>query len=487
MKRKKRDCFLSRRGFSRMEILLVGVLVASLAAMTWHKLAGKDAEDQAGDQAGGDWIENEPQQERTVEELSGVYARDEEGLDDPIDDGFTPMAYGLGDDDLNLQRAAAAGVTVSAFVRNELEMAMRDEDGRVRVDWSDLGRRVRRLDEASLPEAWHLVQALPWSEERQDMLKAIMGQWAHTQPRAALEFAWLVESSRQRRSAMSAVAEAWGAIDPEGALAWYREHTAAGGTSGMLAMAPVFESYYRKDSASAMAALAELPSTSLKQQAMFGIFFEDGKPAGNLDDLRQLVVSLETPEDRAAAAAVLARVMIQDAPNEAVAWLDDLEEGLVKDAATRDVVRHWARVAPDEAFAYLADQDELSGEVRKMSVGAAYAWVRDNPYGMYRYIEDEKQSPARDVAIEAYLRAGSKLSHPDAFALASEIGDPKQKTSVLDRVAREWFKKDKKAATIAVLDSDASDDLKRRLAMEVLPKQKSKTDSRKSTNTKKNK
>ncbi|MDP6491099.1 MAG: hypothetical protein QGH42_03585 [Kiritimatiellia bacterium] len=336
-------------------------------------------------------------------------------------------------------------------------------------NWDRFIALSRDLDAGLFPEAWSLLQEQPWSRAKDEAVELFVLQWSSRDPEAAIEFAMTIGSSRQRHTVLATATEAWATRDPEGALAWYHGRIADG-------LKPVGQSHfleglYASAPDTALALIWEMDDLRRQEGLLRALFLssreEHEQGAAQLKSMFDLS---EDPAQREMLARMVAGTWAADDPMRAIAWASELEdEPDVQERVIMTALQSWGRREPGTAMEWLLEQ-----ELPQTSRGAVYhiakSWSRDNPAGLREWVREASPSHTRDTVIASHVQDLRYRDPATALRVAEQMTNEKERYKLMSSVADRWIRSDRAAAAPAILSSGMPDAMKRKYAMQLIPK-----------------
>ncbi|MBI4657710.1 MAG: hypothetical protein HY735_02470 [Verrucomicrobia bacterium] len=204
--------------------------------------------------------------------------------------------------------------------------------------------------EGNLTDALNWAVTLPGGEERTAACRALAGEAAREAPIAAMSIALELPASPQKNQLIASVASEWAVRDVFSAVSWAREIGDAGLREAV--------------TAAVCQAIAET-----NPAAAATIAIHDLAAGRNLDDT---------------VLAVLQR-WAQVEPKRAVDWVERFPEGILRQAATEELIKVWADQQPREVSDWLNSlpagtrRDEWAGlfaaQIVRLAPGVAMDWA----------------------------------------------------------------------------------------------------------------
>jgi hypothetical protein len=245
-------------------------------------------------------------------------------------------------------------------------------------------------------------------EITQGLLHTGLSKWASVDAAGAARF---LDNYRGDvpPSVWQAVAESWGMLDPASAFAWASKQ----------ADAVIKE----KQMWGAMTAWVK---TDLPAAAEYARAHLDGTLTS------EKLVSLA------------ANYLAANDPKAAIAYIETLPEGPVKQFAQAMAATKWAHNDPAAAAAWVSSLPaEAQGEA---AVGVVAMWATQDPQAAVNWIRT-LEGAARDSAISAYSGNLARADPATALEWAQSIESPSIRTATLDALLHQWLQRDRTRAT----------------------------------------
>lgn len=420
----------------------------------------RPAETPAPALAASDWRRRAPGPDGgPVDALLDEDGTDREGAGEPVDplDGpaWTPAA------------GSAAALRASAVSTEQALVLLSRGIVAGRPDWDAIPRIVQYLPPELLVPSWDFLLALPWSREREATMALVMSRMTADDPVLAIEFAMMQDSRRIREAAIKTVTGVWANADPEGAFAMVLAETTESGAPVRLDVGILFAAMQRHDGAWALASVGRLSDERQQERALRGMLVDPEDPERSRDRMFDAFESIEDSAVARVAAGIIVQEWANVSPGEAAEWVGTLTDADTWRHSVLALSRQWSRVAPEEAMTWLTGLSDqaVAGE----AVGhVTRDWFRDSPEGVAAWLFENRPSPVRDAVALAYVRNAGRRDPANAFAVARTVQAPAQRYQAMDRAARYWMRRDRDAATVAVLNSDLPDEIKRRYAAQAI-------------------
>jgi len=273
--------------------------------------------------------------------------------------------------------------------------------------FATVGTLLARL---SSQQALTWAKSLPAGQARGEALRAVWTAWAEKEPVTVAAHISQGSEKDFDRQVFTTVARTWSKSDPAAAMAW-------------------IESLNRVEDQNAAWAAFTLDVRQLGPQAAL-----------------ELVEKIPSEQRRADVATRVASQLAQDDLASALAWIERLPDGTVRNQALRPVLDQWMRGGePVEAVSYVASlpASQARTDLLRRTVGnwagidgnAAVVWVRQLPAGTER----------EQVAVEAG-RGMREFEPAKAVQLLDLVQNAGMRQQFVEDIAGQWAKLDGTAA-----------------------------------------
>ena len=252
---------------------------------------------------------------------------------------------------------------------------------RATLDWESAGREAGLLGPEEARAWFESVAALPAGRRRDGLLAVLVGRMARNDPARAMERAGKIASVTARERARREVLAAWADRNPMAALVWIEGRGAS--VPGRL-QAGRFESwiagYARSDPSGAFAYAAGLPEES------------------RADRFRKREMVEEVIEAQVEAGRI----------GEALAALEGLPPGPVREEAAREFYAAWADEDPAAAAGHFFSRRDAYGA--GAAAGLVRAWAETDPGAAAEFVGSlGPGDPAFEVAVSSLVERWSRF------------------------------------------------------------------------------
>lgn len=306
------------------------------------------------------------------------------------------------------------------------------------------------------------IAALPWSPETEKLLHNVLAQWAQRDPAAALAYALELEGWRAGTAAAGKLLEQLAQRDPAAAFAWYKQNLAGNPKLLSATAASLFGKIAETNPALALDNLWQLSQKDIRDSAAHAIV-NQMMANGQKDQLTQYFNAMTDP----AAQAMLARAMVDQwatyYPEMTAEWVAGLTDPAVRNRAEMALIFKWGYDNPSKAAQWvtgLARDENWSKEVNQM----VSVWARDSPDKAAAWLVSLSPPAAElDPAVRQLAQAVMYNNPEGAMAWANAMYDPSQRHHLMQRVGAIWMQKDPAQASAYIINSDLPDWMKKRL------------------------
>ena len=227
----------------------------------------------------------------------------------------------------------------------------------------------------------------------------------------------------------------WASVDAAGAARFLDDY---GGDIPPSAWQAVAESWGMLDPASALAWANKQPDAVIKEKQMWGAMMAWVKtdlPAAAEYARAHLDGTLTSEK----LVSLTANYLAANDPKAAIAYIETLPEGLVKQFAQAMAATTWAYNDPAAAAAWVSSlpaeaQGEAAAEVITM-------WARQDPQAASNWIQT-LEGAARDSAISVYSQNLARRDPATALEWAQSIESPNTRTVTVELLLRQWLQRD---------------------------------------------
>jgi hypothetical protein len=309
---------------------------------------------------------------------------------------------------------------------------------------------LAELEESELHETLAQVETTVPEEQKGIFYSLLLGQWAETDPSAALAYAEKVskkDGDPFESGAKMAVIGTWAKHDPDAAWRWFlNQNGEAGDTASRRAMlSSIFGGFAARDLSGAFARLNTLDEQD-RSQALGGIV-NASRDERLRDQLLERSESL-SPELRRQLQVDVVRSWASSDGNAAMQWVRSRpadEQGPVRTAVGNALMN----TDPERSAAFLLEgaSEKDRGKVVDSVVGQ---WAQRDPLRAGEWLNKQAQGPELDNARRTFASAVTQRDPAAAMDWAKSISSEDQRANSVQQVYVAWRKKDPAAADAAL-------------------------------------
>jgi hypothetical protein len=336
-----------------------------------------------------------------------------------------------------------------------------------KINPADLARLVEGMKLEDIAKAIDLLQSLPAGGARDQLLDAIIMQWAKINPKGFLDKMSSITSPRMREDGVVAALRAWGAQDPAAALGWLKNNPGGVSNNVMQARyASAIAGIVANDPTAALNFYNSLGPNdrNLAQIVLQGIV--DGFASiGRFSDAVGLIQQLPAGFAQNQALTMLMAQWAAASPGDAAAWVATLTDPMQKSRYLQTIAQAWAQSDPVGAAKWAAELDlqmlanpnaatggQRGGRGGRGGPGGAAAgtllastitqWAQVDLDGVASYLNTLSASPSKDQAVAAFLRQAGTEDPEGSLAWIKSISDPNLQQQSLGNLVRNWQQTD---------------------------------------------
>ena len=275
---------------------------------------------------------------------------------------------------------------------------------------------------AGLEEAFAALEDAT-EEERAGRLLEIAGRWMAIDPKAALAWAFKLESGSDR-AVIGMLLGGWGRSNPQAAFEALQTAGASRPDLREFAERLLFDHWASADPSAAWDAVGQLADGRQRAMIESGILqsLSQVDPSLTAERLSELSSTSAHLDELIPAFEATAGNLAASDPRAAATWAMGLPDGSAREAAVSGVIGVWLY------------QD----------YEAAAAWVRSLPEG-----------DVRDSGVDRMVAATRNRNPQEAFRLAEGVSDPGRRSRLLSMVSLGWLASEPDQARVAIENSSA--------------------------------
>ncbi len=308
------------------------------------------------------------------------------------------------------ETAAAPPVRSSAEFKAAADQEWKKPGANPKAVLGILGQWAQTDPQAAI--AW--VSALPKGDLRAGALKAIFSSWVKKDAPGAANFAEALPMGKDRQQAVASVAAEWAGADPETAITWARQ-------------------------------LADKPSREAALQHIALRLCES-----NASKAAEVVVSLPAGEVKRDLVSEVARRWASEDLPMAREWMGQLADPTDRESAFRGLVRVWTQTEPDSAIGYL---NELNpGSQMAVLKSTFIPWGERDPASAMAAATKLENEKARSAAIAMTAGSWANSSPAEAADFVARLPNGPSQISAGLSVAANWAERDPASAAQWVIN-----------------------------------
>lgn len=323
---------------------------------------------------------------------------------------------------------------------------------------NDLLRLINRLGVDDFAQVVSDFRELGITRERMSEYGMLLHAWAKVDPLGALDFA--VKNTGSNPYARQTILTSWAGDDPDGALAWARNHHEGEGANPWLV--GIIRGVVAKDPSRATEILQDLPYSRERGDAISAIVPHIAQQG--FDKASSWLDTITDERLRSGGTAYLAAALAKQDPAKTAEWITTLENSEGKSRATREVAETWSEQDLPGAVAWtntLAGEDktnaarEIIGEYAREDAAQAATWLQS--------ISNE---PGYEKVVESYIWNTARSNPEMSLAQVPEISEPKSQGKYYERILSNWRERDTQAADNWMNSNNVSEELRKEVIRE---------------------
>lgn len=294
----------------------------------------------------------------------------------------------------------------------------------------------------TLPAALVQLDREPASEARDEDRVRAVGEWAASDPLAALAYARQTFKGDRLAQALTAVFSAWARTAPEPAWRWLTANM----PDQLQHLDTAIDQIGRRDPALAARLAADWArqhpdvGQELLTAALQGMTF-----AGHFSEAQEIVAALPlaSEEERGALIDFLAGQWGRYQPTAAANWIASLPPGGLRDQAMTNLTGSWAEANPAEAADFAVHLP--AGATRETALRQAIAgWLATDPESARAWVVKTNQHEDFDQAVQSIATDVNLIGRePDrALRWAATIFDDTLRAQSVSTILFNWYPRD---------------------------------------------
>lgn len=298
-------------------------------------------------------------------------------------------------------------------------------------------RLIGGLPARRIMAAIRLLQGIPQSPARNQVLRVFVESWGYSDGRSAIGFASSLESQRERLLATGAVLTGWSRARPTDAWNWVIEREGKTRRAERW-LEIILANLGRTDRETALALLEKSPEGDFQTRMSLVVLEQILRTESPREALRWLG---ELPAgSTGAAASFVAESWALTEPEAAADWLYRSYPGELEGMG--NVIREWTYSFPNAAAEWVWEQ--YTGSLRRDIMDIlADEWVaNDGPVPLAEWLNTHGPDSSLDGAIATLVLATASLDPATALIWAQSIIDPDSRSMLEIFVGRQWIRLD---------------------------------------------
>ncbi|MEM8953985.1 MAG: hypothetical protein AAGD22_07540 [Verrucomicrobiota bacterium] len=275
-------------------------------------------------------------------------------------------------------------------------------------------------------------------------MRVLTYAWGAMDPEAALAYTQ-EEITDNRGSAFStmSVLSGWATEDPQGALAWLQGQEDLDGWELQAYERGIMSGFAEADPEAAAEYVLSLQDEGQQRQYMDLITREQIQTKG-LDEAKLWIANLPDGEAKISAYDTLAGQFTRSDLDGAADWAAGLAGDPQAVRAIAEVADELAERNPQEGLLWSLNLP--AGDAQSQAIRATFGeWSRDDPIAASEYLNTMAASPAKDQAIASFATNAAREDGEGGVAWATTIQDPQLREEATVRAAQAWNRQDSEA------------------------------------------
>lgn len=312
--------------------------------------------------------------------------------------------------------------------------------------WMEFRKMLLGISAGEIPDALEHLATLPASQERFELERELLSQWATLVPREALEFAGAIENSRHRVDATEVVLRAFAAREPQAAFQWLEAQRDQMPTDEYNRLFDdALRGYADQSLESAIDHFATWHSTLDRRQVAMAVdeLMESLIQQGLVSEAAYYLDKFPEGSLRSQAAQEFISELARVDLDKAISMVEQLSGRDNADDLQRTLVREWSRSDPAAAADYLTEKGDQLNNFSSLASEVIRRW--DDVTAASEWLSQYEPSPELDRAtLMLVYRAGNE-DPAGAFTWAQSVNDPGIRMRALQTVASNWKAQDEAA------------------------------------------
>ena len=326
---------------------------------------------------------------------------------------------------------------ILAEAREELRNGLLSQKGVLRAF-----NCIQSLDADTVLDAVRELEALDSRHpDHEVLILAVMGRWAELDGDSAMNYAEGKLSGDLRAGVIVNVVSSWSESNPEQALKWYQRRHLTGqliswlGSSAPKLMTPIYLGLARSDPEAAFSSMVVIEDEEGFRCAVDGMATAI-VGLGRSEQMLRRTGEISATRQEVARTRVLkhwARV----APADAAAWLLQMNVSAERSRLMRQVGLAWVRHEPERALEWVLENsgDAIRADILRESIAL---WAQTKPNQAATWLRRLKPGNDADQAIAALAQQIVHRDPEGAFSWASTIQNQVMREQTVSSVFAQW-------------------------------------------------
>lgn len=376
---------------------------------------------------------------------------------------------------LNGDDADSLGVSASATTTSTLAPEAMGQAFASALDIKDPVERMaafsallRDLNPENLPQALAAIENAPREPGDDALLVNFMRSWIRIDPTAAMDYA--LDNAENRKfyveNSDDKLIREWAMRDPTAAMA-YLDTVPPDHKMNRRSLHTNFVMGMAENDLTGAAAYAEENQYGRERGQSIDFLARRFMEKGGESALREWLDTIDAGGEnrldsyKEHAISQATREISRNDPEAAKALVESyLGTDLVDGRALRAAADGISKTDPAQAVDWLMEVSE--GGDRSYAVAETIEdWADKDPNAAGTWLGQQELTPEMDPAVSAFAREITRDDPESALAWSSIISDDRRRTETMARVGRDWFRRDKAAATQWVEQNEIDPDVRR--------------------------
>lgn len=275
------------------------------------------------------------------------------------------------------------------------------------------------------------------SSQRSSEYALLLNAWGKVDPTGAIAYA---QDSDNKEYATKEVLASWASNDTEAALKWARENHE--GDSANPWITGIIKGIVNSDPAQATALLQELPYSNERANALNEIIPHITKLG--VAEANLWLSGIEDPKLRSGATKALAASLSEQDPEAASLWAAAITDDADRNVAITNVISNWTQENPAAAKAWLeslSTSDQASAEPKFIS-----SYASNDPEAAADWLDERADSDNYQTLLENFARGSIGKDPVLALNYGNELENDRSRSRTVGRALWTLYREDKAGA-----------------------------------------